>query len=106
MTIQAFVEKAIGGGWGDYGDVVPTSEKVSEWMSKYPIWFYKILLDPEAWKAVGKVEGWFCEYHRGDVKDGYSRHTMEDCADWKNKMHRMIDALADGKTPEEYLSTL
>lgn len=55
----------------------------------------EILLDPLAWQAVGKVEGW----HRGSLDEAF--HPT-----WKQNMHRMIDALAEGKTIEDYLKTL
>lgn len=50
-----------------------------------------MLLDSLAWKAVGKVEGWEAN------GDRYA---------WLYFMHRMIDALADGKTISDFLATL
>lgn len=95
-----------------------------------------IFLDPLSWQAVGKVEGWYEErmeiYTRTEgqsdvdalryVEDNlgvvsslptkesdepvnywpYTRGKKE----WKKEMYRMIDALCEGKTIEEYLSTL
>lgn len=67
----------------------------------------KILLDPFAWQAVGKMEGWPTE----DDEDrncycgacGY----YKSCAnEWKENMHRMIDALCEGKSIEEFLSSI
>lgn len=40
------------------------------------------------------MEGW--DLGRPDLYSG----------NWLDKMHRMIDALADGKTAEEYIATL
>lgn len=64
------------------------------------------LLDPLAWQAVGKVEGW---------KDGGNEEEIEE-DEWKPgdiigprylfEMHRMIDSLAEGKTIEQFISTL
>jgi len=117
MKIQTFIEKAIEGGWRkdltekplctpEISYLVPEKEKV------YGVWFrwgkknergelhsesreilmYEILLDPEAWKAVGKVEGWPEALERQEA--------------WKTYMHRMIDALAEGGTISSYLETL
>lgn len=64
-----------------------------------------VLLEPEAWQAVGKVEGWevsqwkYKETHP-ELPDDYQRLT------WQNLMREMIDALIAGKTIEEYLATL
>lgn len=111
MTIQQFIEKAIEGGWmpqypprwWDNG----IAEIHASW-SRVRATFYRkdgsvgtkgwyiadrldILLDPLAWKAVGKVEGWW------DNPPEYV---------WRTNMHRMIDALAEGKTIEQFISTL
>jgi len=70
-------------------------------MPGYPDAVAYALLAPEAWKAVGKVEGWHDKFD-GDVS-GLRYMSMEP---WLVNMHRMIDALADGKTIEEFLATL
>lgn len=85
MKIQTFIEKAIAGGWK--GDAFPI------WHVNNP---HSMLLDPLAWQAVGKVEGWGAEipsYMLGKPV-------------WHTNMSRMIDALASGKTIEQYLETL
>lgn len=66
-----------------------------------------ILLDPKAWQAVGKVEKW----HFGKSEDGADSVSVRVFAGvvypiWKWNMHRMIDALAEGKSIEEFLATL
>lgn len=98
MTIKQFIEKAIAGGWktdwyddwegGSYSDMV----------------IPRILLDPLAWQAVGKTEGWI-GYKRTGIDKGneIEYHDMEV---WKSNMHRMIDALAEGKTIEQFLEPL
>lgn len=90
MTIQSFIEKAVAGGW---------TSKVYEAEAEMGLVNYEaVLLDPEAWKAVGKVEGWLADVSCAD-----------DCREhqeWFDKMHRMIDAIAEGKTIEQYLETL
>lgn len=93
MTIQDFIAKAIEGGW------------ISQWgtmthINLEPI-KHEILLDPEAWKAVGKVEGW---PDTSEIAQGLP--VPMTTIGWLWNMHRMIDALAEGKSVEEYLETL
>lgn len=103
---QRFIEKAIEGGWvpKDWNyptiifDDVSNSGRVfmvsNEHGENGSWWEYAIevcFLDPEAWKAVGKVEGW---------DDG----PLEEV--WLDAMNGMIYALAERKTIEEYLETI
>lgn len=60
-----------------------------------------VLLDPLAWQAVAKVEGW----RQGFYEYGSANEAVE-MAPYMVKMHLMIDALCEGKTIEEYLATL
>lgn len=121
MTIKQFIEKAIEGGWKqpdlsqtDNYDGVPHCRG--------------FLLDPKAWQAVGKVERWGKEPAKGGIckhckvkthiqpsfDSGCNHvHYPEACevcnkntADYKKQMHNMVDALAEGKTIEEFLKTL
>lgn len=101
MTIQSFIEKAIEGGWIPYSYETPVPDNGAIQKA--------ILLDPLAWKAVGKAEGW-----KGSC-DVCGSRTALNCSGsdgggimdtWLWYMHRMIDALAEGKTIEEYLATL
>ena len=91
MTIEKFIEKAIEGGWEK--DKYP-----SFWSFNDIVKFYqdKVFLDPLAWQAVGKVEGWK-DYMVIDnpYKNIYLYH-----------MHEMIDALAEGKSLSEFIETL
>lgn len=57
----------------------------------------EILLNPKSFQAVGKVEGWEEHSHA---------YGMVDMSGWHSNMHRMIDALAEGKTIEQYLESL
>lgn len=81
----------------------------------------RMLLDPKFWQALGKTEGWAKE-------DGWTGYVQCPCGDvlqtqqatfaheqlghikrplmWRTKWHLMLDALAEGKTPEEFLATL
>lgn len=94
MTIKDFIQKAIEGEWRDYP--LSNEEQTREscrlgWRSECE---ESILLDPKAWEAVGKVEGW------GIEEEHPHRHQ------WYANMHNMIDTLIEGKSIEDYLKTL
>lgn len=117
MTIQSFIEKAIAGGWP------PNNPKIGS-AQEAVLRIYEVLLDPLAWQAVGKVEGWQerCMDCDSDVvrKETPEYPNLPNglswCANrcprksymsgWHHKMHLMITALAEGKTIEQYLETL
>ena len=86
MTIKQFVEKAIEGGFEERMWGMGNCSQCSD-----------IFLDPKAWEAVSKVEGW------GGAKN---LDTDEYTPYWQNRMRGMIDALIEGKTIEEFLKTL
>lgn len=79
MTITQFIEKAVDGGW-QADDETTTAT---------------MLLDPLAWQAVGKVEGW---------------PKLWDCnayiPGWQSKMVGLMYSLIEGVTIESYLETL
>ena len=112
MTIQEWKEKAFDGGYSQIGFPEGDAD------------LHVMLLSVEAWKAVGKVEGWKerCMDCDGDVTrketpeypnlpNGLSwcdtrcprKMFMQG---WHHKMHLMITALAEGKSIEEFLETL
>jgi len=82
MTPEIFIEKAIEGGWKVRGAGSPYSfeicadnrvefrvgynniHKEDSWIETVSL--EKILLDKDAWKAVGKVEGWRENCKKGD----------------------------------------
>ena len=80
----------------------------------------EIWIDPKAWEAVGKVDiekCWACDGKKFFTKFASSELDKEapcgNCkstgiqqGNWKNKMHRMIDALVEGKSIEQFLSEL
>ena len=68
----------------------------------YEFNFAEMLLDPEAWQAVGKVEGWWFD----DSNPMDARLNVMFGEKWQWQMHKMIDALAEGKTIEEFIETL
>ena len=100
MTIPEFIKKAIEGGWEGKSTAI-----------------HKMVLDPLAWQAVGKVEGWEL-YSCSDCYQSDEGFTFDECpkclgergrvemVTWLVNMHRMIDALAEGKTIEEFIATL
>jgi hypothetical protein len=106
MEIKQFIQKAIEGGW------VPVYEYNCQycddvWPSSAPLNVDKMFLDPLAWQAVGKVEGWGETWSREIWSQEISawNETRRDLPEWQYHMHRMIDHLAEGGTIESYLET-
>lgn len=65
------------------------------------------LLDPAAWKAVGKVREWSDAMPSGRKCDDPSRVQEQFLQPgWLWRMHRLIDALAADEPIEEYLATI
>lgn len=115
MTIKDFISRAIKGGWKHH------------LKSVYPA---EILLDPLAWKAVGKVGGWEDCDEYGNTKSKYIKSECprggKSCTElakyhWENnvegiganlrsgseyRMHCMIDALCEGKSLVDFIKTL
>lgn len=107
MTIQDFITKAIEGWWEPEDPTMlmqnikflPTGMRFYLTGHERAGIYYayaEVFLDPEAWKAVGKVEGW----QEPDFYD--TKPTKAYLA----RMHRMIDALAEGKSVEDFLATI
>lgn len=122
MTIKQFIEKAIEGGWVPKYPPRLWQNGVAEVRNGFfgacRVKFYRkdgtvgtkywhiadtlaILLDPLAWQAVGKVEGW----EDVPIRCG-SCHTYCNRNDWRTKMIEMTEYLIQGKTIEEFLKTL
>ena len=118
MTIKKFIESAIEGGWDSEKTLmfgVPIVEK------KIKIFGglthqenCVVLLDPLAWQAVGKVEGWdkwMCSNCRS-THNATGSIICPECNNqgayktWWGRMYCMIDALAEGKSVEQYIQTL
>lgn len=119
MTVQEFVEKAIEGGWAErHFRIIWKKPKVEirldgkvtldEGNSMGFTTTHQILLDPEAWRAVGKVEGW----EKKNPARGWEYEEMSNGAivglldAWECNMHSFMQALIEGKTAQQYLSTL
>lgn len=95
MTIKTFIEKAIEGGWGK--DVVGVfGETVLSNAGKN--FKADVFLDPLAWQAVGKVEGWKVV--------GPGKKDTDHMPEAFYFQESMIEALWEGKTIEQYLETL
>lgn len=101
MQIEKFIEKAIEGGGLDIKNT--EFEKHLKQGTVDMRTFALILLDPLAWKAVGKVEGWSEEkFYPFDPVHATGETISE--AQWHFRC--MGNALWEGKTIEEYIKTL
>lgn len=122
MKIQQFIEKAIEGGYGGHTQYRDKMDKEA-WPKQVKIIargmlkeLHKILLDPEAWKAVGKVEGWEAKQHPywrislypeyDGIEKQHPLHVEKRLHVWEARMYGMIDALVEGVSVEQYLETL
>jgi len=130
MKTKEFIEKAIEGGWRTNHRYALTFLKVGKKNAYFTITHTltgkvavpvpEILLDPLAWQAVGKVEGWkkwvwslYLDAGELNLKletDDDSEHPGWDYGfRWETHrfyMHRMIDTLCEGKSIEQFLETL
>lgn len=92
MTFPTFIKDAVKGGYV-LGGMDEARTKKDGYAHKH-----QILLDPLAWKAVGKVEGWGGNTECNKCGKNFNG--------WKGKMTGFMDAICDGKTIEQYLETL
>ena len=132
MTIQQLIEAAIEGGFIKITQgPIPQEEfnknaKVVDsfgyygpcWVIKFPLMLdivYKIeeiVMNPDAWKAVGKVKGWgqttsrVCVCGMCVIPDEKVPRIIWEDRIAQEMMTRMVIALNDGKTLEEYIATL
>lgn len=119
MTIKRLLERALEGGWKpkgwEYKTIVfdgvsrdNTEAMFSNEHGEGGIWrefpIEIVFLDPLFWQAAGKVEGWE-EFEDTDYLDHSVDMYYQDKS-WKVRMHRMIDALSEGKTLEQFVETL
>jgi hypothetical protein len=100
-SIQKFIEKAFAGGWRPedrefsligfyerYFDYRLRSRATGRPYAIRSMTYEAVVLDPKVWQAVAKVEEWY---------DGpYG-------PEWLHHMRKMIDAVTEGKTLEEYV---
>lgn len=109
MSKEDFYYKAV---HGDWPAAHPFPNDLEHWSEgDYAL----MLLDAEAWKAVGKVERWdVISYKKRIGTTSNSFRTKLITVSRKSsikqgsiaRMHRMIDALAEGRSIESYLQTL
>lgn len=104
MTLTQAIERAIEGGWNTGAVPLPY---------EHTPYLQVALLDPSFWKALGKVEGWKTAepyqkqpYMRLHTDGTVTREDHPVLNEWEINMHRMIDALADGKSLEAFFETL
>ena len=112
MKIKTFIEKAIEGGiilhknlhgkiTVDSKNITFATKDVDGYVGRETIPISTLLLRPDAWEAVGKVEGWTDR----DFKASYKTDEF-DLVSWRYKMHAMIDHLIAGNDIESYIKTL
>jgi len=107
MTIKEFINKAIEGGWEETFE--GQFNKRLAGRGKY---FYvpvgSILLDVRAWEAVSRVEKWgkkICTMGAWErMSDGAKELSHLDAA--KYFARKMMEALWDGKSIEDYFKNL
>lgn len=82
---KEFIEKAIEGGWKNEAyEVLTYPDRKDEYM------IGGVFIDPLAWQAVGKVEGWPNLREMGGRNDAFKPMLY-----FVWMMHRMIDALCE-----------
>ena len=100
MEIKDFIEKAELGGWD--GKKIASDT-------------YFVFLDPKAWEAVGKVEGWEDETYdinmpannkRGAYKIKMKRRKSKSEPAWKKKQLNFVKHLQQGLSIEEALAQI
>jgi hypothetical protein len=102
--IQLFIQKAVAGGWHPEGHeilLLDFFETYFEYRAMSPpphrgmelrqLQYEVVLLDPQAWLAVGIVQHWYEGYYGPE---------------WQHHMHQMIDARCEGKTFEEFMRSV
>lgn len=85
-AVERFIQDAVKGGWSCKSCV--EVEKNYEW------YLSDIMLEPECWQSVEKQRGW-------ELSAGPGRKPR-----YVHMMHGLIDALAEGRTIEQYLTTI
>lgn len=115
---ERFIRDAIEGGWAEKRSRVIwknpriTVELPDIQVHEGNVTFYstteKVMLDPAAWQAVGKVRSWDNKFatSSGRIVPVYPGQENQVRPLWLHKMHGLIDALCDGKSIEEYLAAI
>lgn len=99
MTIQEFIESAVEGGYPDPKPFMSTFIGIPPELMLMALNI--MVLDPRAWKAVGKAKGWNEGNNQPEIHhDAYAEYF------WQSAMYAMIHAIINGSTLEEYIATL
>lgn len=102
MTIEEFITAAIEGGW-DNKIFWFTQEKEPMMIAPFGVGdLSRMLLDPEAWKAVGKC---FEDRMERSISKQHTFVTY-DRWDWEEKMMGLVPNLIAGQTLESYIESL
>lgn len=98
-AVDRWLKLAIEGGWVpkgyDFTGMAPSYKLQAVSKVKFKERFY---LDPKAWKAVSEAQG----YVPGEPFYIARRTDPQ----WLTRMHRMVDVIAEGKSPEQFLNTI
>ncbi|MCP6727347.1 MAG: hypothetical protein KJI69_05060 [Patescibacteria group bacterium] len=93
---KEFIEKAAIGGWRSADLKTDVLITLTERTLKDTGYLHQSILDPLAWKAVGKVEGWSTEtcFHCEDRDCGRGKSCGWQWDEWQYHWHKLLDALA------------
>lgn len=117
--METAIKRAIEGGWNMQTAYITVERRQLEngidELAQLSI--HKVLLDPLFWQCLGKSLGWgsgghnwdtagttcdYCGAMDGDDDPQPATGAYDKC--WKYHWHRLIDALAAGKTADEYFN--
>lgn len=99
--MEKAIKKAIEGGWHPKGlkiEGYPISWIIQATINRSKFW-ERYCLEPLFWQALGKAMGW----ENGEM---VIHEKMVAYQQWKIYWHCFIDALAEGKTPDEFFNEL
>lgn len=91
MTIQQAIEKAIEGGYDYHEEIPPFSDSL-----------FRILTDFLFWQSLGESLGW----DEGLMEDDTYKTAPVTRYMWKHQWHRFVDALAEGKSADDFFKGL
>ena len=115
MTIQEAIEKAIEGGYlsedirGRKAEVELEVDILIIQAGNFEMTVPEsmVFLDHLFWHSLGKELGWKDRIYTAQVGHVNGYHDKEVRQEkWRKQWHRLIDALAEGRTAEEYFETL
>ena len=118
-NIEKYIQWGIEGGYPVHhvqqffnlsGATVKDAEKINEIKEEFLV--MQALLDPKFWQAVGKVKGWGDVHYEKCAEIDY--HEFADAGEcdcesryeYKQKMYRFMESIAEHKTIDEALGLL